>query len=251
MAHARICRASAALLLLCSSTNAIAKTDQDAAPQPAPPELTDYSSPEPFASDAHAELHAEPDAGPTATLHALTPVFVMMNDDVSTELSKVGDRFGVTVLHDVTDGATVAIPKGTTGEGEVTFVTGNGGFGKAGIIAISLRHLDLDGRQVSLDGRYREEGRNQNGATAATWFAVGVFSGFIRGKDGYIPKGRELKARTGEAITYSLAGGFNAAAPEIAATAAASDDAPSGSLEPSASIPTSDPSQHQPPKGNI
>ena len=125
----------------------------------------------------------------------------MTDAELSTKASKVGDKFQVTVLHDVTDGATVVIPKGTIGTGEVTFATNNGGFGKPGILGISLRNLELNGAKVLLDGRYREEGANKNGATVATWFAVGVFSGFIKGKPGVIPKGRELKARTGEDIT--------------------------------------------------
>jgi hypothetical protein len=70
-------------------------------------------------------------------------------------------------------------------------------------LSISLRYLELNGAKVLLDGRYREEGANKNGATAATWFAVGVFSGFIKGKPGVIPKGRELKARTGEDIAFT------------------------------------------------
>jgi hypothetical protein len=140
---------------------------------------------------------------PLSRLPAGTPVIVMTNEDLSTKVSRVGDRFGVTVLHDVTDGATVVIPKGTIGTGEVTFATNNGGFGKPGILGIALRYLELNGAKVLLDGRYREEGANKNGATAATWFAVGVFSGFIRGKPGVIPRGRELKAHTGEDIAYS------------------------------------------------
>lgn len=137
---------------------------------------------------------------PTSTLPAGTPVVVMTNEELSTKANKVGDKFRVTVLHDVIDGTAVVIPKGTIGVGEVTFATDNGGFGKPGILSISLRHLELEGAKPLLDGRYREEGRNKNGATAATWFAVGVFSGFIKGKPGVIPKGRELKARTGEDI---------------------------------------------------
>ena len=141
----------------------------------------------------------------TSRLMAGTPVIVMTNEELSTEANKAGDRFQVTVLHDVIEGTTVVIPKGTIGHGEVTFATDNGGFGKPGILSISLRYLELNGAKVLLDGRYREEGRNKNGATAATWFAVGVFSGFIRGKDGVIPKGRELKARTGEDIAFLAA----------------------------------------------
>ncbi len=35
-------------------------------------------------------------------------------------------------------------------------------------------------------------------------FGILAFSGFVKGKPGVIPKGRELKARTGEAIAYTI-----------------------------------------------
>ncbi|WP_447761911.1 hypothetical protein [Sphingopyxis panaciterrae] len=145
----------------------------------------------------------EPEAPPSATLVAGTPVVVMLDQDLSTTTAMLGDRFPVIVLHDVIDRNTVVIPQGATGYGEVTFTTNKGSFGKPGIIGIALRHLQLGDRQVALSGRYREEGRNKNGATAATYFAVGVFAGFIKGKPGLIPRGRELKARTGEAIVFT------------------------------------------------
>jgi len=138
-----------------------------------------------------------------ATLPAGTPVIVMMNEEISTAACWLGGHFGVTVVQDVIGQGAVAIPAGTTGSGEITFCTKKGGFGKPGILGIALRTLDLNGKQVRLDGRYREEGRNNNGATAATWFAVGIFSGFITGKAGVIPKGRELRARTGEDIAFA------------------------------------------------
>lgn len=129
----------------------------------------------------------------------------MLNDELSTVTSHVGDLFKVTVLNNVAVGDLVVIPEGTTGTGEVTFATNKGGFGKPGILGIALRWLDLNGRKIALDGRYREEGKSNSNATAATWFAVGIFSGFIRGKAGVIPKGRELKARTGEDIAVAAA----------------------------------------------
>lgn len=131
-----------------------------------------------------------------------TPVTVVLDQDLSTNESKVGDTFQVSVAQNVFDGEEIAIPQGTFGVGEVTFVTDNGGFGKPGIIAISLRYLEIDGKRFALDGRYREEGKNKNDETAATFFAVGIFAGFIKGKAGGIPMGRELKARTGEEIAY-------------------------------------------------
>jgi hypothetical protein len=152
-----------------------------------------------------------------SVLAAGTPVIVMLNEELSTKTNHLGDGFSVTVLHDVVDQGRVIIPTGAIGHGEITFLTNKGGFGKPGILGIALRDLDLGGRKIALDGRYREEGGNNNGATLATWVAVGVFSGFIQGKAGVIPKGRELKARTGEDVTVTLAA--LPAAPPVAAIA--------------------------------
>lgn len=156
-------------------------------------------------ASAHVMAQTAPALSPAsapATLLAGTPVVVMVNEEISTVSCQVGSRFGVTVVQNITGQGAVVIPAGTIGSGEITFCTKKGGFGKPGILGISLRTLDLNGKQVLLDGRYREEGRNNNGATAATWFAVGVFSGFITGRAGVIPKGRELRARTGEDIAF-------------------------------------------------
>jgi len=97
----------------------------------------------------------------------------------------------------VVGGATV-IPKGTPGEGSVTFVTKNGSFGKAGMLGIALRSLTLGDRQIALDGRYREEGKNKDNAAAFTFFMVGILAAPVRGQKGLIPAGRVLKARLGE-----------------------------------------------------
>jgi hypothetical protein len=91
---------------------------------------------------------------------------------------------------------------------------------------------------VLLDGRYREEGSNNNGAVVATWIAVGVFSGFIKGKTGTIPQGRELKARTGEDI------GFVPGAPPPPVPAAATPapaSAPEAPAAEPAAAPAADP----------
>ena len=138
-----------------------------------------------------------------STLLAGTPVTVMTNDEISTMSCNVGERFEVTVVRDVVSQGVVVIPAGTIGGGEVTFCTNRGGFGKPGILGIALRDLQLGGKRVALDGRYREEGGNGNAATAVTWFAAGIVSGLIKGKKGVIPKGRELRARTGEDIVFA------------------------------------------------
>jgi len=143
---------------------------------------------------AAAELPAD-----EVRLAAGTPVSVMLDQDLSTRTSKTGDTFPVTVIQDVVASGIVVIPKGTHGEGEVIFAAGTGGFGRAGLLMIALRTLDLgNGRSLVVDGKFRQEGSDNSGATYATWIAVGVFSGFIKGKTGTIAKGRQLDGRTGE-----------------------------------------------------
>lgn len=144
-----------------------------------------------------------------------TPLIVTTTSDLSTATNEVGDRFEVVVAEDVALDGVIVIPKGTIGHGEVTFATRKGGFGKPGILGIALRSLDLGGKSFVLDGRYREEGKDNDGAAAATMYAVGIFAAFVRGKTGAIPKGRTLKARTGEDIP-------------LAAIAPATSPAPSG-----------------------
>lgn len=177
------------------------------------PVLAAVESPAPPAAVIASEAPAI-----AAALAAGTPVFVMLDADLSTMTAKLGDRFPVVVLHDVIEHGTIVIPRGATGHGEVTFTTNKGAFGKPGIIGITLRQLQIGGRQFALSGRYREEGANNNGATAAAMFTVGVFSAFIKGKPGVIPRGRELKARTGEPIAFTV--GLSATPPPPVATAA-------------------------------
>lgn len=183
-------------------------------------------------TDSTAPAPAPPT--PSSTLPAGTPIFVMLDQDLSTVTAQLGDRFPVIVLHDVVDQNMIVIPKGTPGFGEVTFTSKKGAFGRPGIIGIALRHLQLGDRQVALSGRYREEGQSNAGATAAAYVAVGIFSGFIKGKTGLIPKGRELKARTGEAIAFTpgaTAVALPSADPAIPATAEPTTTQPAATTE--------------------
>lgn len=145
-----------------------------------------------------------PTATPAAvTVPAGTPILVTLASELSSRSSNQGDWFQVVVHEDLVHQGVIVVPKGTIGHGEVTFASRKGGFGKSGIIGISLRHLDLNGQKFALDGRYREVGKSGDGAAAATMFAVGVFAGFVTGKSSAIPQGRVLKARTGEDISLA------------------------------------------------
>lgn len=197
-----------------------AAADSIATAEPAPP------------AESAASAQTTPSA--PSTLPVGSPIIVILDQDLSTMTAQLGDRFPVIVLHDVVDQDTVIIPKGTPGHGEVTYASGKGAFGRPGVIGITLRHLQLGDRQIALSGRYREEGQSNAGATAAAYFAVGILSGFIKGKSGFIPKGRELKARTGEAMTFTP--GISNSLPPAPTPADTAEMAPAPATEPAAPI---------------
>jgi hypothetical protein len=157
----------------------------------------------PFLSQNAALVEAETNVTPEPiVLPFNTPVTVMLDEELSSKIAKSGDEFSVTVLDDVRIGETVIIPSGTQGLGEVRFANDRGGFGRAGLLDVSLRYIDLGDHKLPLRGRFRQEGKNNNGATVATWIAVGVFSGFIKGKEGVLLKGQQLKGRTASDYTF-------------------------------------------------
>ena len=147
---------------------------------------------------AHAE--SAPTACSTGLVVAGTPLVLTLDQALSSATSKLGDEFHVTVLHEVRVNGVVAVPQGTHGSGQITFVSKRGGMGKAGILALSLSHIDLGRKAFALDGHYEEDGTKRHNTAGAVWFLVGVGAVLVRGGEAVIPMGRELKARTGQAI---------------------------------------------------
>jgi hypothetical protein len=137
-----------------------------------------------------------------AALPAGTVIYVALDEGLSTATAQIGDHYAVSVAHDVVAQDTVVIPRGTTGWGEVTFVSRRGGFGKPGILGIALREVTLGNRAIALDGHYREEGINRSDTTAAVFFAAGIFGGLVKGDTADIPQGRQLRARTGTEVAF-------------------------------------------------
>src|SRR5689334_2569281 len=63
------------------------------------------------------------------TVPALTPVVVRLEETVSSNESRPGDRFRITVAEDVHVGGAVVIPAGSAGEGEVIHAARSGAGG--------------------------------------------------------------------------------------------------------------------------
>lgn len=148
-------------------------------------------------------------APPTAFLPANTEVLLSMNQEVTTKGDrwKDGDNFDLSVVNDVTYGNYVIIPKGSRGVGRISFLTSKGAFGKSGKMDIELEYVQVAGRRIPISGHYHQEGEGNTVATVGGVVLAGVFAGFVTGKSGRIPQGRELMARTKSDLALALPAG--------------------------------------------
>ena len=141
-----------------------------------------------------------------AILPANTEVILETSQEITTKGKtwSEGDQFKLAVVDDVMLGEYVVIPKGTPAYGRITWLTSKGAFGKSGKMDIELEHLELSGRRIKLDGTYRQEGEGNTLATVGGVIAAGIFAGFITGKSGRIPQGRELTATLEDPIELAI-----------------------------------------------
>jgi len=133
-----------------------------------------------------------------------TAVPLTVNNEVNSKTVREGDTFSLSVAQDVVLDNYVVIPKGTLAVAEITWRTGKGAFGKSAKMEFAFRHLELGGRRIALEGKHRQEGAGNTGATIGTAIAAGVFSAFVTGKSAVIQKGREFTAHTAEDFNASL-----------------------------------------------
>ena len=133
-----------------------------------------------------------------AVLPANTKVLLEMSQEVTTKGKTwdEGDSFKLSVVEDVMLGDYVVIPRGAPAYGRITWMTNKGVFGKSGKMDIEIEHVVVGGREIRLDGTYRQEGEGNTLATVGGVILAGVFAGFITGKSGRISEGRELTATT-------------------------------------------------------
>jgi hypothetical protein len=172
---------------------------QDAASSPEPMEIYNTSSAMPMQVQPVA-------AQPSVVLPANTEILLRTNQEVTTKGKtwSEGDSFDLSVVHDVTLGNYVVIPRGSKGTGKITWLTSKGAFGKSGKMDIELQYVEVAGRRINIDGTYRQEGEGNTVATIGGVLLAGVFAGFVTGKSGRIPQGRELMAHTENDIPLAI-----------------------------------------------
>lgn len=159
---------------------------------------------------------------PQVFLPAGTEIPLKMTQTITTKGDswKEGDQFNLVVAADVRLGDYIIIPQGTKAVGRITWLTSRGAFGKSGKMDIELEYIQLGNRRVNIDGTYRQEGSGATLATVGGVIAAGVFAGFITGKSGEIPQGRELTATLESNLPVSLPKGASITQQPVEAVAA-------------------------------
>lgn len=138
-------------------------------------------------------------------LPANTEITLTPNSDLSSKSLKKGDTFTFSTVFDVLMNDYIVIPKGTRGQGEVTWRTGKGAFGKSAKMDVSFQWIEVGGNRVVVEGNHRQEGEGNTGATVGAVVAVGVLGAFVTGKSANIPRGMQLVAHTAEPIRFQVA----------------------------------------------
>ena len=133
---------------------------------------------------------------PETVLRAGTGIPLRMAQEITTKGSswKEGDQFALSVASDVMLDDYIIIPMGTKAVGRITWLTSRGAFGKSGKMDVELEYVQLGNRRINLDGTFRQEGEGATVATVGGALVAGPFAGFITGRSGVIPQGRELLA---------------------------------------------------------
>lgn len=164
----------------------------------------DYADPSAAAPLQLVARQAAPQ--PAFKLPANSEVLLRTNQELTTKGKtwKEGDTFALSVVHDVMLGNYVVIPRGARAVGKITWLTSKGAFGKSGKMDVEMQYVEVGGQRIPLEGTYRQEGEGNTVATVGGVIAAGVFAGFITGKSGVIPQGRELMARTRDDIPVAL-----------------------------------------------
>jgi hypothetical protein len=159
-----------------------------------------------------------PQPGPRAVTMGVpvgTTLALRLNEELSTEVSRVGDAFTATLAGPVVDASgVVIIPSGATVRGRVTAVTPSTRVGETATLALAFEALSFGGQSYPLQAtveraevqqRTRTSAAEQAGKVAAG-AAAGAILGQVIGRDrGSTLRGAAIGAAAGTAIAMGTA----------------------------------------------
>ena len=119
---------------------------------------------------------------------------IRLEDSISSKTAQEGDRFTISLDEDVTLSDGTVLRAGYRGVGEVIRAKKNGMLGKSGKLNVQLNYLKVGDQRIRLRGQRAAAGEHRTGTQVVTFVFVGVFAGFIKGKNTTIPKGAKITA---------------------------------------------------------
>ena len=141
-----------------------------------------------------------------AVLRTGTEVPLRLSEQLTTKNKavRVGQRFRMTVAEDVkVDGQTV-IPVGSPAVGEITDVRNKGMWGKSGHIGAQILYVQVNGRQIRLNGTFDDKGVTGTAGVVAAIAFIPIAGFFTTGTSANIPSGGSVKGFVGEDVPLSF-----------------------------------------------
>jgi hypothetical protein len=119
---------------------------------------------------------------------------VRLEETLSSKTANEGDRFTVSLTEDVKLADGTVLRAGYKGVGEIVEARKNGAMGRTGKLNLRLTYLKVGEQRIRLRASKSAQGDHRTGTQVVTVVLVGVFAGFVKGKNVTIPKGTQITA---------------------------------------------------------
>lgn len=137
---------------------------------------------DPITASAPSASTALPIEGRPAVITAGTSVTIRVTEPVTSRTAKRGDYFSFELVNDLRSGATIVIPAGTKGVGQVVHAAPKGFGGRAGELIVAARYLDTATGRVPLrKTKFSVAGSDNVAAALTTSMVVPIVGMFITG----------------------------------------------------------------------
>jgi hypothetical protein len=151
-----------------------------------------------------SDTHENTKPNQSRVLPARTSVRLTLINPVGSKTAISGEQFPLTVSEDIKVEGVVVIPQGTPAIGEVIHAQKAKGFGKAGELLVTVRHIDLNNTKIKMRSFQPLQGNNNTSTAMAVSSIpyVGVFAGFVQGDDIQMPAQTQVLAQTALEIIF-------------------------------------------------
>ncbi|QUL37738.1 hypothetical protein [Erythrobacter sp. JK5] len=148
----------------------------------------------PAAAEAEAPSGPIIQPAPVPDIPRDTPVRLMVLNEVSTKDHEPGHKFKLRVDAPVLVDGEEVIPVGTIAWGELLTAEKSGNVGRSGKLSARLLHIDLDGREIPIDGEASADGKSGKGETIMGVIGLGVLGLFAKGNNAKLKAGEKMTA---------------------------------------------------------